>query len=64
MTALHRANYMNLTDSAACCCVIIVAETFTGPDSMSYFMNLHRTYDALRSTIFKFNTFPGAVIYI
>lgn len=67
MTALHRANYMNITDKAARCCVIAVTETFNGPDSVSYIMNItlfHRPYDALKSTRLGFNTFPGAVIYI
>lgn len=40
MAALHRANYMNISDKAACCCVIVVTETFTDPDSVSYFMKL------------------------
>lgn len=67
MGALHRANYMTITDNTACCCVIVVTKTFTGPDSVSYFMILtlfHRPYDALKSTILKFNKFPGAFIYI
>lgn len=66
MTALRWANYMNITDNGACC-IIVVTQTFTGPDSVSYFMNLKlllRLYDALKSTILKFNTFPKAVIYI
>lgn len=57
---------MNITDNAACCCVI-VTETFAGPDPASYFMNLrlcHGPHDALKSKILKFNTFPGAVVYI
>lgn len=38
-TASYRANYLNITDNAVCY-VIIVTETFTSPDSMSYFVIL------------------------